>query len=109
MCSRKAVFRQFFAILARNWRSYPTFCHYCGSWVSVEAPEWVPAVLAGAAPIERALTHPLTKALKYSPADQSVLVRIGHHDGQALISVIDRGVGIPAEGLPHIFERSYRA
>lgn len=73
----------------------------------VAAP--VPLVRADATQIERAIVNLITNALKYSPPDAPVVVGIEHRGGQALISVQDKGVGISAEEIPHLFERFYRA
>lgn len=51
----------------------------------------------------------VTNALRYSPAGGSVLVRCGLLNDQIEIEVRDSGPGIPAEDLPHIFERFYKS
>ncbi len=43
-----------------------------------------------------------------APAGGRVEVKVTREDGRALLEVRDTGVGIPAEALPHIFERFYR-
>ncbi len=60
--------------------------------------------------IERLLANLLSNAVKYTPAGGSVEVRVGPSDSPVLVSleVEDTGVGIPAENLPHIFDRFYR-
>jgi signal transduction histidine kinase len=51
----------------------------------------------------------LSNAVKYSPVGTTVKV-IGHTaDGFAVISVRDRGIGIPADDLPKLFEPYFRA
>jgi signal transduction histidine kinase len=60
----------------------------------------------------RVLDNLLDNAVKYSPRGGAVLVSIGV-DGTALqpmavLSVADRGEGIPPTDLPHIFVRFHR-
>ncbi len=60
--------------------------------------------------IERLLSNLLSNAIKYTPEGGWVRVRIAPAEmpGWALMVVEDNGVGIPAENLPHIFDRFYR-
>jgi signal transduction histidine kinase len=51
----------------------------------------------------------LENAIKYTLAGGDVSVRLDRHDGEAVLTVCDRGIGIPPEHLPHIFERFYQA
>jgi heavy metal sensor kinase len=50
----------------------------------------------------------LDNAIKYTPARGRIQVDLTTANGEALLSVRDSGVGIPASALPHIFERFYR-
>jgi signal transduction histidine kinase len=51
----------------------------------------------------------LENALQYSPAGSKVAIHVERHDGStACVSVQDSGPGIPAEQLPHVFQRFYR-
>jgi heavy metal sensor kinase len=60
--------------------------------------------------IERLLSNLLSNAVKYTPKAGSVRVIVGpaREPGWTKITVEDTGVGIPAENLPHIFDRFYR-
>ncbi len=46
--------------------------------------------------------------LRYTPAGGNVDVSLAADDGWAVLRVADTGIGIPAEHLPHLFERFYR-
>lgn len=51
----------------------------------------------------------LDNAIKYSPAGSDITITSSAKGDNALISVIDKGHGIRAEDMPHIFDRLYRA
>jgi signal transduction histidine kinase len=55
------------------------------------------------------VTNLVENAIKYSTGEQSqVHVETGQREGLAWLQVADNGLGIPAEHLPHLFERFYR-
>lgn len=56
-----------------------------------------------------ALTNLLSNAAFHTPSGTEVTVSVEIEDGAVLIIVSDRGPGIPAESLPHLFEKFYRA
>jgi two-component system sensor histidine kinase BaeS len=58
--------------------------------------------------LHQVITNLLTNALKFTPAGGRVTVRTWLADGEAVARVTDTGVGIPAEELPHIFDRFWR-
>ncbi|MFJ9888514.1 ATP-binding protein [Streptomyces sp. NPDC091287] len=62
-------------------------------------------VRAEPAALERAIVNVLDNAVKFSPPGGTVDVRL--HRGE--LTVRDRGPGIPAEDLPHVFERFWRS
>jgi len=50
----------------------------------------------------------LDNAIKYTQPDGKVTVQGGPANGQARVTVADTGIGIPADHLPHVFDRFYR-
>jgi PAS domain S-box-containing protein len=59
--------------------------------------------------LEQVLTNLIHNAIKYSPQGGPIFVRASRDDERVRVSVRDHGLGIPAEALPHIFHRFYRA
>jgi signal transduction histidine kinase len=51
----------------------------------------------------------LDNAIKYTPEGGSVRTGVARAEGVAVVTVTDTGAGIPAEHLPRIWERLYRA
>jgi len=58
--------------------------------------------------IEQAIGNLVDNAIRYSPGGGEVQVTLAVVDGQAQVSVADRGIGIPAEVLPKIFQSYFR-
>jgi len=66
------------------------------------------AVLADPRWLHQVITNLLTNALKFTPAGERVTVAAGPDGAEAVLTVADTGIGIPADELPHIFERFWR-
>jgi two-component system phosphate regulon sensor histidine kinase PhoR len=58
--------------------------------------------------VESAFTNLLVNALKYTMPEGAVRMRWWTDDQGAYFSVIDSGIGIPAEHIPRLTERFYR-
>jgi len=76
----------------------------------VEAPVERYLVKADSARIEQVLDNLLSNALKYSPEGAVVKLRMtpGRDEELLFVAVTDAGPGIPAEEVPHIFDRFYQ-
>jgi two-component system OmpR family sensor kinase len=58
--------------------------------------------------IKQVIVNLLDNAIKYTPPQGRVRVRVHGVNGHAVLEVEDNGIGIPPEALPHVFERFYR-
>ncbi len=72
--------------------------------LEVQSPCWAHL---DPARLERIVVNLVSNALKYSSGDVQVLLTAG--DGDVVLTVTDRGVGISSEDQARIFERYYRA
>jgi signal transduction histidine kinase len=78
-----------------------------GCQIDVNAPG--PITVAGDAELlRRAIENVIRNAIRYSPADGAVEVRLQTDNARAFVDVRDRGPGVPEEALPHLFNAFYR-
>ena len=59
--------------------------------------------------MQRVLENLISNAIKHTPADGKVILKLAQQDGQFKIIIRDTGRGISKQELPFIFDRLYRA
>jgi len=79
-----------------------------GLSVSVDLPDRLPAVNIDSPRISQVLRNLLENALAHTVEGDAITVTAAQQGNWVEVSVVDTGEGIPAEGLPNIFERFYR-
>jgi len=83
-----------------------------GVEVSFDVPAGLPPVMADEDALRRAVQNLVTNALKYAADGRWIGIRAetasSRGRSEVRLSVADRGRGIDAEDLPHIFEPFYR-
>jgi signal transduction histidine kinase len=70
--------------------------------------EGTPRILADAARLEQALQNIAFNAIRHTPSGGRVSLTASAAPDGVLITVRDTGPGIPAEHLPHVFDRFYK-
>jgi two-component system sensor histidine kinase BaeS len=58
--------------------------------------------------IRNVLRNLVGNAIKFTPPGGEVKCEVQERDGHLVFVISDTGIGIPAEDVPHIFERFYR-
>jgi two-component system sensor histidine kinase BaeS len=59
--------------------------------------------------LEQAVQNLASNALRHTPPGGTIRLGAARDNGTVKITVADNGVGIPAEHLPHVFDRFYKA
>ena len=78
--------------------------------IQFEIPEDTAVMVsADAIQIDRVIANLLDNAIKYTNPGGTITVRLMERDKDVLVQVIDTGIGIPEEHIPHIFDAFYRA
>jgi signal transduction histidine kinase len=79
-----------------------------GVRIETDIPPDLPFVDADIGLIERVLENLLDNAVRHTPRGGSVKVTLAIDSGEVRVQVADTGEGIPAEELPHLFDRFYQ-
>ena len=74
-----------------------------------ETGERKPCVMATQEGIDRIVNNLVSNAVKYTPEEGCVAVKLAASNAEARLIVQDTGIGIPEDALPHLFEEFFRA
>jgi two-component system, OmpR family, sensor histidine kinase KdpD len=76
--------------------------------VTVSVPPDTPPVTVDAVQVRQILSNLIDNALKFSPPESPVTVRVTRTRKEVILRVIDQGRGLPENELEHVFEPFYR-
>ena len=75
--------------------------------IRIKSDLFLPSVSGDTQSLERALTALIDNAVKFSLEGGQVEVRMHRKVSQVSVEIVDQGIGIKPEVLPHIFDRFY--
>jgi signal transduction histidine kinase len=79
-----------------------------GLRIATEFPRDLPFVVADIALMERVFQNLVDNAVKFTEAPGTITITLTPKGGRVSVDVADTGDGIPADELPHIFDRYRR-
>lgn len=82
--------------------------HLKNQLLSIDIPANTPEIPADEKKLEQVFFNLLDNAIKFTPKNGEIFVRVENLQDTVRIDVSDTGVGIPAEHIDRIFERFYR-
>jgi len=80
-----------------------------GFQLRLSVQEQMPELKADPDAIQQAILNLLTNAMKYSGDAREIDLRLSARNGDAVIEVVDHGLGVAPEEQKRIFEKFYRA
>jgi two-component system phosphate regulon sensor histidine kinase PhoR len=77
--------------------------------IELKTPQKAVYVIGDKSGLQQVFINLINNAVKFSPKETTVEVEVKRTHDQTRVVITDHGLGIPAESLPHIFQRFYRA
>src|SRR5712692_9860093 len=76
--------------------------------IEIDMPDDLPLVIADTNAIHQVLINLLSNARKYSPGGGAIRIDARAIDDAVEVSIRDKGLGLPAEAIPRLFNKFYR-
>jgi heavy metal sensor kinase len=77
--------------------------------ISVQcSPQQKVFVQGDRARLKQVVVNLLDNAIKYTARGGTIQLNVTRQNGHAILDVADSGIGIPAEAVPHVFDRFFR-
>ena len=77
--------------------------------IQLQFPRTAPIIVSGdPSRLKQVIVNLLDNAIRFTPRGGAVTLRTGDSGGEAVLEVLDSGIGIPAAALARVFDRFYR-
>jgi signal transduction histidine kinase len=93
------------ALVHDTVESFRSQAESAGIALTTEIAEKLPTVEVDPARIRQVIGNLLSNAIRHTPSGGSIKVAVSSSGNQITITITDTGEGIPADLLPHVFER----
>jgi signal transduction histidine kinase len=97
------------ALLERMAKSYDHLAARKKVSLEVQGEPGLPEIRLDPDRMAQVFGNLITNSLRYTPEGGEIVLAAGQEANMLVFRVRDNGQGIPAESLPHIFDRFYRA
>jgi PAS domain S-box-containing protein len=101
--------RDLSALVAESCEQFRPLCEAHGLSLECEVPPELAPVCFDERQLQRVLGNLIGNAIKFSRRGGVIRVRAERLGGEVRVGVIDQGPGIPAEQLPRVFDRFWKA
>jgi signal transduction histidine kinase len=75
----------------------------------LNAPQKPVNILGDNGALQQVFINLINNAAKFSPEGKSITINISFSNGYVDVAIVDQGMGIGPEAIPHLFEKFYRA
>jgi signal transduction histidine kinase len=96
-------------VIRDTLESYRYHLEKKGFVINKDIAEDLPEMNFDGEAISRVLINLLSNAMKFSPKEKEVTVKLFGDSGNIVLQVIDKGTGISLKEIPKIFERFYQS
>ena len=76
--------------------------------LKAELPQALPKIRGSGPKLQQVITNLMSNAINYTP-EGGVTIRVNEGDNDIQVEVMDTGIGIPPDDLPHVFDDFFRA